>query len=197
MYYVRQSPHSPIRGPLSAREIREGLSMGAWSIDLLVARAEGVGPNDLTQARWEPLSAVVGTAGFDESAAFSEPAPAAGQIPSAPLAGRYRDAYRTASSLVRVGDAMKYGAVAAGSLAFVAGLVGTGGLGAAALVFGLIAGVAIGVTAFAFGALIAAQGHVLRATLDTAVSTSRFMTNAERAEVLGLPPPSDAVSSRR
>ena len=37
------------------------------------------------------------------------------------------------------------------------------------------------------GVIVAAHGQVLTATLDTAVASSRFLTDTERAEAMSLP----------
>jgi hypothetical protein len=51
----------------------------------------------------------------------------------------------------------------------------------------ILAAIAVGVFFFVFGALISAQGQVLKASLDTAVNTSPFLSNQQRAAIMSLP----------
>ena len=40
---------------------------------------------------------------------------------------------------------------------------------------------------FVLGILVSAQGQILKATLDSAVNTSPFLTNDEKAKVIDIP----------
>jgi len=51
---------------------------------------------------------------------------------------------------------------------------------------GLLLGVVVAVPIFVLGVLVAAQGQVLKATLDTAVHSSPFLTKEEMARVMGI-----------
>ena len=61
-----------------------------------------------------------------------------------------------------------------------------GGAGAV----GFFAGLLVGGVTFAFffvlGVAVSAQGQLTRATLDSAVNSSPFLTNEERAEAMSL-----------
>ena len=122
-----------------------------------------------------------------ESAAAQAKAQAQAQNASttsgSPVVDRYRDAYRVAAAQVGLGDVIK---IVGGILAGIIGLgaLSAGGVFAAAGVFvALIAGVLFWVC----GVLVAAVGQMLRATLDTAVASSPFLSDHERLDAMGLP----------
>lgn len=101
-----------------------------------------------------------------------------------PVVNRYQDAYRVGTALMGLGNTIKIvGAVLAGII--VLGSISAGsevltvaGISLAAVVGGLF---------WVCGVIVAAQGQILRATLDNAVASSHFLTNAERADAMGLP----------
>lgn len=117
---------------------------------------------------------------------------------------RYSDAYAFARTTVDVGTAIKYIALVGGSLLMFAAIASTtissflmprelgdmrfvaalaiGGAGVAA------AAVATGVC-FLAGMLTAVQGQILTATLDTAVSSSRLLTDEDCTRILTMPAP--------
>jgi len=102
---------------------------------------------------------------------------------SSPVVNRYRDAYRVGSALVGLGNAIKIaGAVFAGLILLVALAVG----GSFALAGTVIAAINGGLF-WVCGVVVAAQGQILQATLDTAVASSHFLTDPQRAEAMGLP----------
>jgi len=105
---------------------------------------------------------------------------------------RYKDAYRVGGFIVGAGEFFKtVGIVLAvligvGAL-IVAGKTQDGQQQTAILLSGsVVAGFAGGML-FLFGILVAAQGQLLKATLDTAVNTSPFLTNDDRARMMSLP----------
>ncbi|HET8773234.1 MAG TPA: hypothetical protein VFP80_05565 [Thermoanaerobaculia bacterium] len=63
---------------------------------------------------------------------------------------------------------------------------------------GMVASAVVAGVGFLIGMLIAAQGQILTATLDTAVSSSRLLTDEDCAQILSMPvqtpvrPPSTA-----
>jgi hypothetical protein len=68
------------------------------------------------------------------------------------------------------------------------GLAGSeSALGGFSLVIGLVLAVIVGGGGFILGTLLAAQGQVLKATLDTAVNSSPFLSNDQRVEIMSLP----------
>lgn len=58
---------------------------------------------------------------------------------------------------------------------------------------GIFVAAIVGVLFWLCGVIVAAQGEILRATLDNAVASSHFLTDTERAEAMGLP---DTVADR-
>lgn len=104
------------------------------------------------------------------------------------IAIRYRDAYRVGTALVGLGDAIKIGGAVIAALIVVLGLSAGGVVALAGVVFGVIGGGLF----WLFGVVVAAQGQILRATLDSAVASSPFLTNDERLQAMGvgIPQPS-------
>lgn len=101
---------------------------------------------------------------------------------------RYTDAYRVGSAIVGIGTAIKVlGGIVAGLVFLVSLSSGSGPLGTGGLVMGIVLALVIGGVAWIWGVIVTAQGQILRATLDNAVSNSPFLTNRERAEAMGLP----------
>ena len=110
-----------------------------------------------------------------------------GQSGSA-VVNRYRDAYRVGTALVGLGNAIKVvGAVLAGIIFLGALSSGNGPFGGGAVLAGVFVAAIVGVLFWACGVIIAAQGQILCATLDNAVSQSPFLTDHERLDAMGLP----------
>jgi hypothetical protein len=103
---------------------------------------------------------------------------------SSPVVNRYRDAYRVGAALVGFGNAIKTAGAILGGIIVVVSLSEGSGLFAAG---GVFFGVAVGLLLWVCGVMVAAQGQILRATLDNAVASSHFLTNPERADAMGLP----------
>jgi RNA polymerase subunit RPABC4/transcription elongation factor Spt4 len=105
---------------------------------------------------------------------------------------RYRDAYLVANVVDGVGSLSKgIGIVIAGVLVLV-GLIsaGSGRGGDTAVAMGVVIialGVATGAWFYVLGILVAAQGQILKASLDGAVNGSPFLTNEHRAKIMSLP----------
>jgi len=112
---------------------------------------------------------------------------------------RYRDAYVIAATIVGFGDTIKALGIAFGALLLVAALViATKGVGGV-LVALVIAAAAIGagIVLYFLGIVVAAQGQILKALLDTAVNSSPFLSDSARAGIMTLPsarPPSGGAS---
>lgn len=104
------------------------------------------------------------------------------------VVSRYRDAYRVGGALVGVGGAIKViGVVLAAVICLGSLSAGKGPFGSGVVVAGVFVAMIVGVLLWVVGVIVAAQGQILQATLDTAVASSRFMTDAERADAMGLP----------
>lgn len=109
---------------------------------------------------------------------------------TSPVVRRYRDAYRVGAALVSLGNSVKIvgailgGIILIGSLSSANSPFGGGGF---ILMIGIVAAVISGGLFWVCGVMVAAQGQILQATLDNAVASSHFLTDAERANAMGLP----------
>ena len=109
-------------------------------------------------------------------------------------ARRYRDAYLVARATEGIGSIVKFigflcGAVIAiTGVAFGAGFApGTNGaVNPMIVVGGVILAVLVTVPFYVLGVLVSAQAQVLKASLDDAVHTSPFLSDAEKASVMSL-----------
>ena len=111
-------------------------------------------------------------------------APALASPQSQAVGRRYKDAYLVAGAVSGAGIAIKAIGIVLGVLIALLGLVAS----SAAVTFpAILTAIVVGVFFFVFGALISAQGQVLKASLDTAVNTSPFLTNEQRATIMSLP----------
>jgi hypothetical protein len=102
------------------------------------------------------------------------------------LSERYKDAYTEAHAVVGVGGIIKVVAIV---LFIVAILIGLGmssdrGGGGVALMFGFALACILGVPTYILGILISSQGQTLLATLDTAVNSSRHLTDDQVADIM-------------
>jgi uncharacterized membrane protein len=106
---------------------------------------------------------------------------------------RYRDAYRTAQVITRVGGVIKALGIALAILMFLGGLVigmnilghddtlqliSLGVVGVSAIVTGVII--------YMCGVIVSAQGQQLKATLDSAVHTSPYLDLDAKARAMSL-----------
>lgn len=108
---------------------------------------------------------------------------------NSPVVSRYRDAYRVGAALVGLGNAIKVvGAILAGIIFLGSLSYGKDLLGGGAVVAVIVLAAIVGVLFWICGVIVAAQGQILRASLDTAVASSHFLTDTERADAMGLPP---------
>lgn len=106
---------------------------------------------------------------------------------SSALLKRYKDAYLVAKATVTIGTTIEI-------VGLVLAILIIGGSFAAANhqkiavfgIIGLIVGVFIGVLFYLLGVLVKAQGQILRATLDTAINSSPFISDEQKARALTL-----------
>lgn len=107
---------------------------------------------------------------------------------SSPVVARYLDAYRIGAALVGLGNAVKtVGAILAGIIALGSLSSGDGPFGGGAVVAGIFVAAVVGVLFWVCGVIVAAQGQILRATLDNTVAQSPFLNDLERLDAMGLP----------
>jgi hypothetical protein len=99
------------------------------------------------------------------------------------LMKRYRDDYLVAKATATIGKVIKGIGILVGvlGLAVVLQSRSTG----AGLVT-LLVPAFVGALPYCVGVLVAAQGQILLATLDTAVNSSPFLTNEDKAKVMSL-----------
>ena len=107
-------------------------------------------------------------------------------IPQRAIA-RYADAYRVADSVVSIGAFIKVLSVlvAVGSV-FVGGLAGAETSSGILLYWAVLSGVCAGIPVFVVGLLVCAAGRLVKASIDTAVHSSPFLTDSEKASVMSL-----------
>src|ERR1051325_4618679 len=115
-----------------------------------------------------------------QSRSTAEPNPAAGLVVSAQH--RYVDAYRVAGAVASFGNAIKLAGLIFGVWIFLwaAGSLQSPGLGA-------VAAFVIGAIFIGIGVIVAAQGQILKAALDTAVNSSPFRNSTQKAAAMSLP----------
>jgi len=107
---------------------------------------------------------------------------------------RYRDAYFLARVTTDFGSAIKILGIIIAVVIALLGIVGSGSAGrtaneySAVVVIGsLVFGTIVGLFFYFVGILVSAQGQILKATLDSAVNTSPFLSSENRAKIMSLP----------
>jgi hypothetical protein len=101
---------------------------------------------------------------------------------------RYTDAYRVASALIAFGTTVKVIGAAVAVIIVLAGIASSDSLGSHGLIGGLLIACIIGLIFWIAGVLVTALGQFLRASVDTAVNTSPFLSDAEKAKMMGITP---------
>ena len=99
---------------------------------------------------------------------------------------RYQDGYRVAKLINGFGQTCKVAGIGLGGLILLGCAMAPSG-SSFLVVIGLVVGSIVGFAGWAIGVLISAQGQMVKATLDTAVNTSPFLSNEERARIMSLP----------
>lgn len=121
------------------------------------------------------------------------------------LSSRYIDAYRVASFVVGVGNFFKIvgivlaAVICAGTLVVVGQTRNEQQQIATFIVGAAIAGF-VGALLFLLGVLVASIGQIQKATLDTAVNSSPFLSNQHRVRIMSLPvsmPPETSASAAK
>jgi len=96
---------------------------------------------------------------------------------------RYQSAYRIAQARLGLAAVIKGVGMVFGGLVAVVSLPQD----TFVMVVGLCFAAAVALASWAYSAVVAAQGQILLATLDSAVANSPFLNDGERAEAMGLP----------
>jgi hypothetical protein len=112
------------------------------------------------------------------AAAAQRPAGSAVRAAPARSVAPYDDAYSVSRAVISAGNAVKVIAGVLGGMVLIASLFAAEQLGWVAAVVGVIYAVTIGASLYVLGVLLSAVGQILRATLDTAVNTSRISPDA-------------------
>lgn len=100
---------------------------------------------------------------------------------------RYFDAYLTVRAINGVGSLVKMLAIAFSIIVFLAGIAISGEARDIRLILsGLLLAIAFGVPIYVLGILVSAQGQILKATLDTAVHSSPFLSDDQRASIMSI-----------
>ena len=100
---------------------------------------------------------------------------------------RYTDAYLIARTITAFGETVKVIAfVIGGGIALFGLVAGSYSKHYEAFVGGIILGAIVAIPIYVLGILVAAQGQILKATLDTAVNTSPLLSKDEMREIMSL-----------
>ena len=104
------------------------------------------------------------------------------------VVGRYSDAYLTARAINGLGGVIRTVGIVVG---VVIGLPALGlafkeGVGVLVGLMGIALAGCVATLFYLLGTLVAAQGQILKATLDTAVNTSAFLSPDDRAAIMSL-----------
>ena len=108
-----------------------------------------------------------------------------GQLPRGrdAVVNRYRNAYRVAAALVGLGVAIKI----VGAILAVIILIGALKAGESVVLAGIVIAAVVGIQFWVISVIVEAAGEILRATLDSAVAHSPFLTDHDRLDAMGLP----------
>jgi hypothetical protein len=95
---------------------------------------------------------------------------------------RYVDAYRVADTIDWFGRAIKKVGAVLACVIFIGAAESLHSAGA-----GVVGALLVGSVFFVIGVIVAAQGQMLRAMIDTAVNSSPFLSDPEKAASMSLP----------
>jgi len=180
-YMIRKPKSETFLGPYSLAEISSQLQAQTITEDYEAIASSGQSFTVLRHSDdWVRVSRLL-SPGTTESGA-GQPA-----SPITSVERRYRDAYLVASAVAAIGAAVKIAGIILGLLIIMGGFLT--GLQSGSIVLGLF-GVLIGAVAaiiiFVLGVFVSAQAQILKATLDSAVHSSPFLTKDDMAKVMSL-----------
>ena len=113
---------------------------------------------------------------------LTDPAEAVGPAAPPGLVERYQNAYRVAKAACGLASAAKVIGFIVGAALLAAGVQGRSVFGGAAIGLGVL----VAALFWILGTLVAAIGENLKAVLDTAIYSSTFLNNAQRAKIMSL-----------
>ena len=203
-YFVAKTPTSGFIGQRSIEDIVSQLNANEIKKDYVATESTGLSYAELvkrTDVQWEPVSQLVAQLHLPESAAPQPPESTGGLVTAAPganfpasLARRYADAYTEAHAVVTIGKVVKGVAMVLFIGILIAGFVmasqsgnrqfGGGEMNALVAGMGFALACLVGIPTYVLGILIAAQGQTSLASLDTAVNSSRHLSDDDVARVL-------------
>ena len=100
---------------------------------------------------------------------------------------RYSDAYIVARTITDLGATIKFiGIVIGAGIALIGFYAADSAHSGQLAIGGIILGVIVSIPIFILGILVAAQGQILKATLDTAVHTSPLLTKDDMQKIMSL-----------
>lgn len=102
------------------------------------------------------------------------------------LKTRYKDAYSVAAAMATSGSITKVVGMVLGLVILTVAVIIGQSTDALITVFGLVLALALGGVIFILGVVTAAIGQLLKASLDSAVNTSPFLSLEARAEIMSL-----------
>jgi len=166
-------------GPFSIDDLRRMFANGEIPHDKLVREANS--------KQWKLLPAILPEA-VATVAAQSSVSTGTASTPSSAIK-RYRDAYLVASAAIAFAAVIKMLGWLVAIITWIAGFI----LATqqrepqmAFIVAAFISGVVQLIVFYFFGVLVAAAGQILRATLDTAVHSSPFLDDQQKAAAIGV-----------
>lgn len=107
-----------------------------------------------------------------------------GEAKSVDLDRRYRDAYRNADSINNTGQTLKRLGFVFALLIVLGSFIVSTDYGGQVLFIGIFSAILVLLPFYALGIIVAAQGQMLKAILDTAVNTSPLLSKEELVEIL-------------
>jgi hypothetical protein len=181
MKYVLQWPNG-VSYDYSEEQIRKEFKAGKLREDCKV-RKDGT-------REWITLRQLLEGLGDLASVSAEEAAATAargGTAVAQNAAARYRDAYLVARSVNGIGAFIKVLGLIVAAGCIVAGVgLGAEGRNDLLLYGGIALGLVAGIPIFVLGVLVSAAGQQTKACMDSAVHTSPFLSDAEKASVMSL-----------
>jgi len=125
---------------------------------------------------------------YEERKTDEHKTPMASDPEAQALISRHKDAYTVANVTVTVGNVIKAIGILVGAVIVMGSMMEFsphGGMNTQ-LMLGLLTALLVGLLFYFVGVLVSAQGQILKASLDSAVNTSPFLTNEQRAKIMSL-----------
>lgn len=188
-YFVAKNKTGGYIGQFTLEDIVQQLRDGMLSDDYVAARTFGDSYQQVMNAGiadWVTVAELVA----DQPTQPINIQPVSRQVSA--ITTRYNDGYLVAVTTNGIGEIIKGIGVVLAVLSILTGLALAlnGRAGDATFALGLalmISGAVSGLWFYIAGILVSAQGQLLKASLDSAVNSSPFLTNEHRAQIMSLP----------